>query len=56
LGVAYQCGKGVEVDLKKAVEYYKYAAEQGKPEYQCQLGILYEEGKIVEKDLLEALK
>jgi TPR repeat protein len=56
LGALYYHGKGVEADPETAIDYYKRAAEQGNPEYQCELGKLYKYGEFFEKNLMEALK
>src|SRR5262249_8113954 len=40
-GQCYEYGNGVEYDLKKAMEYYRLAAEQGDPSGQVHLGLLY---------------
>lgn len=41
---------------KKAVKWYTKAAEQGLPRAQCNLGVCYENGNGVEKNLEEAVK
>ena len=50
LGVAYECGLGVERDYKQAVRLYQNSAEQGSVYAQCFLGSCYEEGFGVEKN------
>ena len=56
LGVLYEKGKGVKQDLKKAVEWYRKAAEQGHAWGQNNLGELYEAGKGVKQDLKKAVE
>ena len=41
LGVRYSRGQGVEQDYKKAIYWYKKAAEQGHPQSQHNLGVMY---------------
>jgi len=43
-------------DYKKALEIFKPLAEQGKPEAQYNLGVMYERGRGVAQDYAEAVK
>jgi TPR repeat protein len=54
LGVSYENGKGVEVDLHQAAYWYQKAAEQGLAAAQYNLGGSYENGQGVEVDLHQA--
>ena len=54
--VQYEKGDGVTRDLKKALELYKQAAEQGNAEAQYYLGRFYNWGHGVTKDWAEAVK
>ena len=54
VGYYYANGWGVEVDYAKAVKYYTMASDQNHAPSQCELAILYEEGKGVEKDITKA--
>ncbi|OOM11704.1 tetratricopeptide repeat protein [Clostridium saccharobutylicum] len=56
LGVLYQLGEEVEKDYKKAVKYFKMAAENGYADAQCELGHMYCTGKGVEVDYKEGYK
>ena len=47
---------GTKVDYAKALKWYQKAAEKGHTTAQCQLGIMYENGNGVAKDLNEAEK
>ncbi len=49
LGWHYEYGKGVEVDMKKAAEYYQLSADGGSSWSQNKLGICYEEGQGVQQ-------
>ena len=40
----YHSGQGVDVNYKKAIEWYKKAAEQGYEGAQYNLGVIYEFG------------
>ncbi|MBF0271257.1 MAG: sel1 repeat family protein [Magnetococcales bacterium] len=42
LGLMYETGDGVQKDIKKAWDWFHRAAEQGLPEAQNKLGIMYE--------------
>lgn len=50
LGLAYDGGRGVEQDRRKAVEWFQKAAAQGSPEAQFNLGTMYARGTGVKKD------
>ena len=56
IGICYEYGYGVKVDLKKAVDFYKASALDGEPYAQCNLGVLYHNGKGVQRDYSEARK
>lgn len=56
LGVVYQKGIGVPVDLAQASAWYRKAAEQGHPAAQAWLGNSYLEGGGVPRDWAEALQ
>ena len=43
-------------NYRKAFEYFMMAAEQGKPDSMCNIGVMYEYGQYVRKDRREALK
>ena len=45
----YRNGQGVDVNHKKAIEWYKKAAEQGDAEAQCTVGGMYRHGQGVDK-------
>lgn len=50
LALAYEHGRGVGKDKKKAVEYYRKGADFGHAGCQHSLGCYYERGEIVQKD------
>jgi hypothetical protein len=50
LGATYYFGRGVNVDFKLAVDWYKKSAKQGHPKAQFNLGSAYWYGKGVPKD------
>jgi hypothetical protein len=52
----YDTGEGVEVDKKKAVEWYTKAAEQGNINAQYNLGLMYRDGEGVEQNLDKAVE
>jgi TPR repeat protein len=54
MGVRYQTGQGVAKDMKKAVYWWRKAAELGSAESQFYLGRAYQTGKGVEKDMAQA--
>ena len=41
LGVMYNLGRGVPLDLSQAEKWYKAAADQGNAQAECQLGSMY---------------
>ena len=55
LGVHYQYGVGVQVDLAKAIECYQLAATQRNVNAQFNLGLCYEKGEGVPKNLVNAV-
>ncbi len=50
LGARYEDGNGVPKDLKRAVYWYKQAANQGNSEAQYKMGVLHEQGRGVKRD------
>ncbi len=56
LGVIYENGEGVALDLVEAAKWYRKAADRGYAEAQLNLGVLYENGEGVEKDPVQAAK
>ena len=54
LGLAYDVGRGVEQDRRKAVEWFQKAAAQGSAEAQFNLGTMYARGTGVEKNETKA--
>jgi len=56
LGNSYKTGTGVSRNYKKAVYWYRKAAEQGFAVAQNNLAVMYEEGLGVQKDESEAAK
>lgn len=54
LGVMYDEGAGVEVDLASAAEWYRKAAKRGFKDAQTNLGIMYLQGQGVERDISKA--
>ncbi len=56
LGIKYDFGKGVPVDYKEAVRWYRKAAEAGHAVAQYNLGICYANGQGVTQDYSEAVK
>lgn len=50
MGELYANGKGVEVDLLQAADWYRLAAEQEHIDAQVRLGRMYAEGRGVEQD------
>jgi len=56
LGKAYFTGQGTPVDLAKALEWYRKAADQGNAKAQNNLASMYFQGKGVKKDNAEAAK
>jgi TPR repeat protein len=56
LGVLYLKGKGVKVNLKKAIKLFEFAAEQGVVKAQNKLGLMYFKGMGVEQDFIKAIE
>jgi len=54
LGECYECGLGVERDVREAAAWYRKAAEQGHAHAQYELGLCYVNGQGMEKDEREA--
>ena len=54
IGLIYEKGRGVEVDLKQAARWYHLAADQNEPLAAVNLGILYRDGKGVGQDFAKA--
>jgi TPR repeat protein len=50
----YDKGQGVAQDYKEAVRWYKFAAQQGEPLAQYNLGVRHYEGKGVLQDHIRA--
>ena len=56
VGKLYERGRGTNVDLKLAVEWYQKAADGGQTSAQSRLGIMYFEGRGVKQDYNKALQ
>ena len=56
LGLLYKYGRGVERDLKRAVEWYRRAAEQDHAVAQFNLGLMYDNGLGVTQDFEAAAR
>jgi TPR repeat protein len=56
LGVMYHQGQGVDVDYKKAIEWFENAAEQGHADAQRNLGFIYDQGQGVDVDYKKAIE
>src|SRR3990167_2045024 len=56
LALKFYCGDGVDKDLKKAVECFTAAANQGHSDAQNKLAYCYEKGEGVEKNLEKAVE
>jgi hypothetical protein len=56
IGFMYRKGRGVPLDEKAAVKWYRRAAEQGFADAMTNLGYMYDEGRGVEQDLVESYK
>ena len=56
MGSLYKEGKGVVRDLKEAVKWYRFAAEQGNSSAQLQLAISYMNGDGIPQDYVQAHK
>jgi TPR repeat protein len=54
LGTMYEDGRGVEKNIKKAIELYKLAADQNFIEAQYYLGVIYDKGLGVPSDYVKA--
>jgi uncharacterized protein len=54
LGLMYEEGIGIKVDIDKAFVYYKFAAEQGLAKAQFNLALCYKMAKGCEKDYIKA--
>ncbi|MBF0341408.1 MAG: sel1 repeat family protein [Magnetococcales bacterium] len=54
LGKAYHEGRGVGIDYREALRWYRLAAAQGSAEAQNGVGTLYDNGKGVPRDYREA--
>jgi TPR repeat protein len=55
LGLYYQHGTGVAIDMPKAIKYYKLAAEAGDSNAQYNLGVCYAKGDGIEVDTRASL-
>ena len=53
---AYDRGQGVPEDHAEAIKWYRKAADQGVPQAEYNLGLMYARGQAVAKDNVEALK
>ena len=56
LGVMYQHGGGVDVNYKKAIEWFEKAAEQGVADAQYNLGVMYYDGLGVDVNYKKAIE
>ena len=56
LGIMYEKGKGVDLNLRKAKKWFQLAAQQGISKAQYKLGVIYRNGKGVEKNYSKAIK
>ncbi|CAF1228928.1 unnamed protein product [Adineta steineri] len=54
LGLHYETGVGVEMNYKKAVEWYQRASDHGSATAANNLGLMYGAGKGVNKDLIKS--
>lgn len=54
-GHCYESGRGVEIDSKRAVDYYYQAAQRGHARAMCNLGVMHEVGRGVQKDERKAV-
>ena len=50
LGVMYEKGQGVTLNLNEAAKWYRLAADQGHPTAQFNLGAMYDNGRGVPRD------
>ena len=55
VGMLYQQGRGVPVDLSEAMKWYRQAAANGSDSAMYNVGVLYENGLGVTKDREQAL-
>ena len=55
LGSMYSNGRGVAMDAREAVAWFRKSAEQGDAEAQCELGFAYRNGEGVEIDTNEVV-
>lgn len=56
LGLMYEYGRGVKLNLKEAVKWHRKAADQKDKESQFHLGMMYDFGRGVRQDSKEAVK
>ena len=57
IGLCFENGKGVKVDLRKAEKYYKLAADDGHPQAMYNLALMYLKGEGgIKKDIVAALE
>ena len=56
LGVIYDHGQGVDVNYKKAIEWYEKVAEQGYADAQYNLGVMYYHGHGVDVNYKKAIE
>ena len=56
LGVMYKNGHGVDVNYKKAIEWYEKAAKQGDANAQYNLGVMYHHGHGVDVNYKKAIE
>ncbi len=54
LGLAYEYGEGVDLDLAQAAHWYELSAQQGFPPAETNLGLLFYEGRGREQSFEEA--
>ena len=52
----YDQGQGVDMNYKKAFEWYEKAAEQGLADAQCNLGVMYRYGQGVDQSDSQAMR
>ena len=55
-GVNYYIGRGIDKDLEKAVYWYQMASEEGHSKAPFNIGIIYANGEVTDKDLTLALE
>jgi TPR repeat protein len=56
LGVIYNNGEGIRQDYKKAMEWFRLAADQGYAPAQYNMGVMYAAGQGARQDFREAMK